>query len=92
MMEWMVSDWREGKTERLKRELVDELYNESPKMYESVLKRRNETWMPQLLHMLHEEKRGFVLVGMMHLLGKDGVLQKFLQMGYAVEYLDTPKH
>ncbi len=92
MIEWMVSDWRDGKTERLNNELVDQMRIESPKMYESVLKRRNEAWMPQLLHMLHEEKRGFVLVGMMHLLGKDGVLQKFLQMGYAVEYLDTPKH
>ncbi|HEX5329143.1 TraB/GumN family protein [Sulfuricurvum sp.] len=87
MMAWMVSDWRKGKTERLKRELVDEMRTESPKMYRSVLKLRNEAWMPKLLSMLHEEKRGFVLVGAMHLLGEDGLLEQFQREGYSVELL-----
>lgn len=91
MMEWMVKEWREGKTERLKRELVDEMRNSSPKMYRIILKQRNEAWMPKLVSMLHEEKRGFVLVGAMHLLGKDGLLERFKTEGYKVEYLDREK-
>lgn len=91
MMEWMVKEWREGKTERLKRELVDEMRNSSPKMYRIILKQRNEAWMPKLLNMLHQEKRGFVLVGAMHLLGKDGLLERFKSEGYKVEYLDSEK-
>lgn len=87
MMNWMVSDWREGKTERLERELVDEMRRESPKMYHSVLKKRNDAWMPKLISMLHEEKRGFVLVGAMHLLGKDGLLNQFQKEGYRVEIM-----
>lgn len=86
MMEWMVKEWREGKTERLKRELVDEMRNDSPKMYRIILKQRNAAWMPKLLSMLHEEKRGFVLVGAMHLLGRDGLLEQFKRQGYRVEY------
>lgn len=91
MMNWMVKEWREGKTQRLERELVDEMKNGSPKMYRIVLKQRNEAWMPKLVSMLHEEKRGFVLVGAMHLLGRDGLLEQFRIQGYSVEYLEKGK-
>ena len=87
MMSWMVREWREGKTDRLKRELVDAMKKESPKMYRIVLKQRNDAWMPKLLSMLHEEKRGFVLVGAMHLLGEDGLLDQFRKRGLRVEYM-----
>lgn len=87
MMAWMVADWREGKTERLERELVSEMRDDSPKMYYTVLKQRNDTWMPKLITMLHEDKRGFVLVGAMHLLGSDGLLYQFRKQGYKVEFL-----
>lgn len=85
MMNWMVSDWREGKTERLEREFVNEMRRESPKMYHSVLKKRNDAWMPKLISMLHEGNRGFVLVGAMHLLGEDGLLSQFHKLGYKIE-------
>ncbi|ADR33680.1 GumN family protein [Sulfuricurvum kujiense DSM 16994] len=91
MMEWMVKEWREGKTERLKRELVDEMRNSSPEMYRIILKQRNEAWMPKLIALLHEEKRGFVLVGAMHLLGRDGLLEQFRKQGYKVEYFEKGK-
>lgn len=91
MMSWMVMEWREGRTERLTHELVDEMKNVSPKMYRIVLKQRNEAWMPKLLGMLKGEKRGFVLVGAMHLLGQDGLLEQFKREGYNVEYLKSRK-
>ncbi len=91
MMGWMVADWRVGKTDRLERELVLEMKEESPKMYRHVLVERNNAWMPQLIAMLHEEKRGFVLVGEMHLLGQDGLLEQFRRKGYKIEYIESEK-
>jgi len=85
MITWMVEDWRRGKIERLERELVQEMISESPKMYHSILKKRNDLWMEKLLHMMKEEKRGFVLVGAMHLLGAEGLLEQFRREGYRVE-------
>jgi len=85
MITWMVEDWRRGKIERLERELVQEMMSESPKMYHSILKKRNDLWMEKLLHMMKEEKRGFVLVGAMHLLGAEGLLEQFRREGYRVE-------
>lgn len=91
MMEWMVEDWRQGKTKRLEYELVSEMRDDSPKMYNTVLKQRNEAWLPKLIALLHEEKRGFVLVGAMHLLGRDGLLEQFRKQGYRVEYFEKGK-
>lgn len=89
MMAWMVADWRVGKTDRLERELVLEMKEESPKMYSRVLVERNNAWMPQLIKMLHEEKRGFVLVGAMHLLGNEGLLEQFRRKGYKIEAVEN---
>lgn len=89
MITWMVEDWRQGKTERLERELVDEMMVESPKMYRRVLQERNGIWMKTLVRMMKEEQRGFVLVGAMHLLGSDGLLEQFRKQGYKVELTRT---
>ncbi|MGE4471895.1 MAG: TraB/GumN family protein [Sulfuricurvum sp.] len=84
-MAWMVRDWREGKTRRLEDEMVNQMLEESPKMYRLILKNRNDAWMPKLRSMMDEGKIGFVLVGTMHLLGPDGLLERFQKMGYRVE-------
>lgn len=86
-MAWMVRDWREGKTKRLEDEMVNQIMEESPKMYRLILKDRNDAWMPKLRSMMDEGKIGFVLVGMMHLLGSDGLLERFWKMGYRIEPL-----
>ncbi|MGE4471671.1 MAG: TraB/GumN family protein [Sulfuricurvum sp.] len=86
-MAWMVRDWREGKTKRLEDEMVNQMLEESPKMYRLILKDRNDAWMPKLRSMMDEGKIGFVLVGTMHLLGSDGLLERFRKMGYRIEPL-----
>lgn len=85
MIPWMVEEWRQGKTARLERELVQDMKNESPKMYQHILKQRNDRWKTKLIAMMQEDKRGFVLIGAMHLLGKDGLLEQFRMLGYQVE-------
>jgi uncharacterized protein len=85
IMRWMVQDWREGQTERLERELLLEMEQKSPKTYHRILVQRNNVWMPKLMKMIREEKRGFVLVGAMHLIGDDGLLELFRKAGYKVE-------
>ncbi|MGA9046546.1 TraB/GumN family protein [Sulfuricurvum sp.] len=85
MIPWMVEEWRQGKTARLERELVQDMKNESPKMYQHILKQRNDRWKPKLIAMMQEDKIGFVLIGAMHLLGEDGLLEQFRMLGYQVE-------
>jgi uncharacterized protein YbaP (TraB family) len=84
MIDWLVRDWREGKMKRMERELVQAMKDESPQMYRLILKERNDAWMPKLVGMMREGKKGFVLVGTMHLLGPDGMLKQFEKAGYTV--------
>ncbi|KFN40075.1 MAG: hypothetical protein JU82_04935 [Sulfuricurvum sp. MLSB] len=84
MIDWLVRDWREGKTKRMESELVQAMKHESPQMYRLILKERNDAWMPKLIGMMREGKKGFVLVGTMHLLGQDGMLKQFEKAGYTV--------
>lgn len=85
MVEWLVDDWRSGKTDRMERELVQAMKDESPRTYRYILQERNDTWLPKLIGMMQEGKKGFVLVGAMHLIGADGLLEKLKQKGYTVE-------
>ena len=87
MMEWLTEEWRKGRTERIEAELVEAMKSESPSTYRKVLSERNERWLPKIMAMLEEGKTGFVLVGMMHLIGSDGVLEQLRRDGYAVEPL-----
>ena len=86
MIGWLVEEWREGKTERMEEELVEAMKEESPLMYREVLKKRNDAWIPKLIAMMGEGKKGFVLVGAMHLVGPDGLLASLKKMGYSVVY------
>lgn len=85
MISWLISDWREGKTTRIDTELVQAMKNESPRMYRQVLAARNDKWIPELIGMMREGKTGFVLVGTMHLIGPEGLLEQFRRLGYRVE-------
>lgn len=85
MIHWLVSDWREGKTDRIQKELVETMKEESPRMYREILKNRNDAWMPKLMGLMREGKRGLVLVGAMHLPGEEGLLKSFARNGYKVE-------
>lgn len=89
MIDWLVRDWREGKMKRMERELVQAMKDESPQMYRLILKERNDAWMPKLIGMMREGKKGFVLVGTMHLLGPDGMLKQFEKAGYTVSVVDS---
>lgn len=85
MIDWLVREWREGKTERIERELVQAMKRESPLMYRRLLSERNRAWIPELIGMMREGKKGFVLVGAMHLSGPDGLLALLKKKGYTVE-------
>ena len=79
--------WRNGDAERLSALVVNELRTETPVTYRIINVERNDAWMPQLRQMLDGAKQGntMVVVGAMHLLGSDGVVDKLRAKGYKVE-------
>ena len=79
--------WRNGDVGRLSELVIDEMRNDTPVTYRIINVERNDAWVPKLQEMLDESKQGstLVVVGAMHLLGSDGVVDKLRAKGYQVE-------
>lgn len=88
--EWpkLLSAWREGDMDRLESLAINEMINESPELYQFMLADRNKNWVPEIKQMLDSPEVEFVLVGALHLAGKDSVLTMLANEGFKIEQLD----
>lgn len=79
--------WRAGDVDTLDRVARAEMAQKSPVAYRRVNVERNDAWVPQIRRLLDESKRddALVVVGALHLLGADGVVEKLRAQGLAVE-------
>ena len=87
MMESMLSAWREGDAASLQRLGKQYLMHESPEDYRRLIVDRNRRWMVKLKQMLRSRETEFVLVGTLHLLGPEGLIDQLRRRGYRVEQL-----
>jgi hypothetical protein len=83
--------WRDGDVARLNALVIDEVRKETPVTYRVINVERNDAWVPKLQQMLDGKTKGdtLVVVGAMHLLGQDGVVEKLRDKGYRVERICT---
>ncbi|MFT4248600.1 MAG: TraB/GumN family protein [Pseudomonas sp.] len=80
--------WRRGDAERLWKEMAQDMRRQYPALYRSINVERNERWVPRLEQMLRSapaDGNVLVVVGALHLLGGDGVVEKLRARGYRVE-------
>jgi hypothetical protein len=79
--------WRSGDVARLDALVVEEMKDKTPESYRMMNVERNDAWLPQIRAMLDEPGTDDVLVvvGALHLLGEDGVVEKLGGGDYAIE-------
>ena len=77
--------WRTGNESKMAKVTLSEMIRDYPEIYQQLLVTRNNNWMPQIKNMLKTKPRELVLVGALHLVGKQGLLQQLRQAGYQVE-------
>lgn len=79
--------WRAGDKQALVEGTISELRRDFPALYQAINVDRNDAWLPRLEARLREdgEDDSLVVVGAMHLLGEDGVVEKLRAKGYVVE-------
>ena len=79
--------WRAGDVARLDSEMRAEMARKSPESYRLLDVDRNNAWLPKVEARLKESKADdtLVVVGSLHLLGADGLVEKLRAKGYAVE-------
>jgi uncharacterized protein len=78
----MIVAWRSGDTVALENFLLD--MRDSPEIYRALVADRNRRWMSRLNEMLNDRQNYLVIVGAMHLVGKDGVVELLKQRGFKV--------
>ena len=81
--------WRRGDAAAIEKAMVQEMAVKYPELYRRIDVERNQAWLPKLRAMLDGEAddETLVVVGAMHLLGKDGLVQQLKSRGYRVERL-----
>src|SRR5690606_29820360 len=79
--------WRSGNARVIWEEMAVEMRQEFPAVYQRINVDRNDAWVPQLEAMLGPDGTGntLVVVGALHLVGEDGVVEKLQAKGYEVE-------
>jgi uncharacterized protein YbaP (TraB family) len=80
------TSWRSGDMDTLAKLGLDG-FDGYAQLYDLVLRNRNNNWMKKIEAMFGDQNIEFVLVGALHLPGKDGVLTQLAQKGYTVEQL-----
>lgn len=83
--------WRAGDAATLWQEMAVEMCAEYPQLYRRINIERNDAWVPKIEQRLKAAGRddSLVVVGALHLLGKDGVVEKLRAKGYEVERICT---
>jgi uncharacterized protein len=82
----MVEAWRDGELESLSAELLDD-FDEFPGLHETLVVKRNRSWVSPLERMLADGRRHLVVVGALHLVGPDNVIELLRARGHEVERL-----
>jgi uncharacterized protein YbaP (TraB family) len=83
-MNEIISAWHRGDTVKLER-LLGEGMEKFPDLYRTLTTDRNRKWLPRIETMLHERQDYLIIVGALHLVGKDGVVALLERQGYKVQ-------
>lgn len=81
----MFSSWLKGDLDKLNKTMIEEMALDFPQIYEDLIVRRNNNWMPKIIELLNDQPTEFVLVGAAHFAGKDSVFAKLEALGFKIE-------
>lgn len=77
----LISAWRAGDLKSLERELEKERVH-APGLYDELLGARNRRWLPKIEALLKGDQDVLVVVGALHFVGKDGLLELLKRDGH----------
>lgn len=87
VLDGMLSAWRSGDMKTMADVGIADMPTEFPRIYDLLLKNRNQRWIPQIETMFADDNTEFVLVGVLHLAGEHSVLAMLESKGYKVTQL-----
>ncbi|MCL7714057.1 TraB/GumN family protein [Stenotrophomonas mori] len=82
--------WRRGDAETLWHDMAAQMKRDYPALYRRINSERNDAWLAPLQTRLQAgQGTTLVVVGALHLLGEDGVVEKLRARGYPVQRVCT---
>ena len=81
----MVKAWEHGNAQYLETLLVG--MGEYPELNQALVINRNNDWLPYIEQALQEKEPVFIVIGALHLLGKEGLVAALQKKGYIVQQL-----
>ena len=85
LLDEMIAAWRAGDLQKIDTLMSAEVRRQFPKVHEELLVNRNQAWLPKIETMLASPAKEFVLVGVAHLAGDDGLIHALTQAGCTIE-------
>jgi uncharacterized protein YbaP (TraB family) len=82
----LVAAWRQGDATQMAK-LLQEGFDEYPDLYRPLTVDRNRKWIPQIEQLLDGRDDYLVVVGALHLVGTDSVIDLLERKGYKVKQL-----
>jgi uncharacterized protein YbaP (TraB family) len=86
----IVAAWRSGDTHLLEKDFLQEL-QEQPEIYQRVVLQRNRNWVRQVIPLTREHRNFLIVVGTMHLVGRDSLLQLLAASGVRTRQVETKR-
>jgi len=83
----MLAAWRKGDDKLLVSMFVGQAKVRMPLVYHKLIADRNSDWLPMIDKFGKSENKEFILVGVAHLVGPDGILEALKKKGYQIEKL-----
>jgi uncharacterized protein YbaP (TraB family) len=81
-----VAEWKKGSGKKLLLELKD-MQETFPQVYQSMFLNRNNNWIPIIEAYLDTPEIEFIIAGLGHFYGPDGLLAQLRSRGYRIEQL-----
>ena len=85
--ELLAGAWRKGDAGKLDELMDGELRTQQPQIYKKLIVERNRNWLPVIDAYQKTRQTRFVLVGVAHLVGPDGLVEALRKKGYKVDKL-----
>ena len=81
----MRTAWKTGDMDLMNKIGIEPMRNNFPDTYQTLIIERNKDWVPQIESLLSTHEVEMILVGALHLAGKDSILKMLEAKGYAIK-------
>lgn len=90
LLDGILTSWKKGDLAAIEQTMLREMRDKYPAIYRPLIVERNQAWLPKLEAMLGTPEVEFVLAGVGHMAGPDGLIPQLRARGCTVEQVTKP--